>query len=411
MFSCLSVVASAADSDYQLDAMLTVSGGEEGAFVEEISVKSIEFTPAEPYVYIENLDGFLEVGEDYSYFYYNFDGIRQEGNELTVEYSDGSSETFVYEYAFNYEYGYDCYGWYSNEGFISQYEVSYYEEQEMNTWTVGDDNYVIVEYAGRSCKVPVTIEANPVESIEFIPKDGSVFVFENKNGDWRGYWDDEAGRYVETYYEYNFREIVEKNGNAIKVNYTDNTTSTYYYNADKYCWIDEFGERLVAGYLDFWTEQWEGNPWSIGENWAYVEYYGKMDTVTVKVLEPIPDVTDGIFTAEVVSETECYITKVVKNANVGDILTIPEKIQGYTVTGMESWLVSEYYSDITEINLPSGFESFSTYQFNNCEFLEKVNVAECLVLKNRHGEVRTIELGWDDRFTRFSNLEFYRNDE
>ena len=42
---------------------------------------------------------------------------------------------------------------------------------------------------------------------------------------------------------------------------------------------------------------------------------------------------------------------------------------------------------------------------------EKVNVAECLVLKNRHGEVRTIELGWDDRFTRFSNLEFYRNDE
>lgn len=41
---------------------------------------------------------------------------------------------------------------------------------------------------------------------------------------------------------------------------------------------------------------------------------------------------------------------------------------------------------------------------------EKVNVAECIVLKNRHGEVRTVEMGWDDRFTRFTNLEIYRNE-
>lgn len=42
---------------------------------------------------------------------------------------------------------------------------------------------------------------------------------------------------------------------------------------------------------------------------------------------------------------------------------------------------------------------------------EKANVAECLILKNRHGDVRTVELGWDDRFTRFCNLEIYRDDE
>jgi replicative DNA helicase len=41
---------------------------------------------------------------------------------------------------------------------------------------------------------------------------------------------------------------------------------------------------------------------------------------------------------------------------------------------------------------------------------EKVNVAECIVLKNRHGEVGTVEMGWDGRFTRFTNLEIYRNE-
>lgn len=33
------------------------------------------------------------------------------------------------------------------------------------------------------------------------------------------------------------------------------------------------------------------------------------------------------------------------------------------------------------------------------------NVCECIVAKNRHGEVGTIELGWHGEFTRFSNIE------
>lgn len=35
----------------------------------------------------------------------------------------------------------------------------------------------------------------------------------------------------------------------------------------------------------------------------------------------------------------------------------------------------------------------------------KAGIAECIVAKNRHGEVGTIELGWDGRFTRFSGLD------
>lgn len=35
----------------------------------------------------------------------------------------------------------------------------------------------------------------------------------------------------------------------------------------------------------------------------------------------------------------------------------------------------------------------------------KVGIAECIIAKNRHGEVGTIELGWDGRFTRFNGLD------
>ncbi len=38
------------------------------------------------------------------------------------------------------------------------------------------------------------------------------------------------------------------------------------------------------------------------------------------------------------------------------------------------------------------------------------NIAECIVAKNRHGETSTVELAWDGQYTRFSNLEIYRDE-
>ena len=343
----------------------------------ENPVESIEFTPKTAYEFIENLKGYWddryneETGEDEEYFYYQTQDIYNYGNELTVNYTDGSKKVFVFQNDDDYNNG-----WYSDDECIDYYDVSWNMNQYDNPWVIGGDNYFTVEYAGRECQVPVTIKSNPVESIEFIPKNGSLSVFENTGGGWMGYWDSEADKYVYTYYEYDFQEIVEQSGNAIKVNYTDDTTSTYYYSSFEDCWIDETDEILDYDYLGFWATQYEGNSWTIGNNSAKLSYYGKETEVTVKVLEEIPDVTDGIFTAEVISETECYITDIAENPVVNGVLTIPEAIDGYTVTGMESWLLYDFSDDITEINLPSGFESFSTYQFNNCEFLEKVNVAE-----------------------------------
>jgi len=36
---------------------------------------------------------------------------------------------------------------------------------------------------------------------------------------------------------------------------------------------------------------------------------------------------------------------------------------------------------------------------------QEVNIAECIVAKNRHGETATVKMGWDGQFTRFQPLE------
>ena len=38
------------------------------------------------------------------------------------------------------------------------------------------------------------------------------------------------------------------------------------------------------------------------------------------------------------------------------------------------------------------------------------NIAECIVGKNRHGETDTVKLSWDRLFTRFGNLELFKEE-
>ncbi len=337
----------------------------------ENPVESIEFTPTTAYEFIENLDGYW----DEEHFYYEAQGIYEYDNALTVNYTDGSSRVFVYDSFYDEETDEYTYGWFSVDGFIEEYEVDYTMNQYNNPWVVGGNNYFTVEYMGRECQVPVTIKANPVESIEFIPASGGLSVFENTKGYWQGYWDEYTDDYIYTYYEYDFQEIVEQSGNAIKVYYTNGSTSTYYYSSSEGYWINENDEALDYDYLGFWATQYEGNSWTIGNNTASIEYYGKETAVTVKVMEPVDDVTDGNFVAEVINETDCHIIEAYESAVVNGVLTVPETIGGYTVTGMDGWLFYEMPC-IKEVNLPSGFTNFSLSTFDGYDELEKVNVAE-----------------------------------
>lgn len=41
---------------------------------------------------------------------------------------------------------------------------------------------------------------------------------------------------------------------------------------------------------------------------------------------------------------------------------------------------------------------------------ENQNIAECIVAKNRHGETGSVKLSWEGQFTRFGNLEMFRDE-
>ncbi len=41
---------------------------------------------------------------------------------------------------------------------------------------------------------------------------------------------------------------------------------------------------------------------------------------------------------------------------------------------------------------------------------ENPNIAECIIAKNRHGETSTVELAWNGQYTKFENLEIFRDE-
>ena len=48
-----------------------------------------------------------------------------------------------------------------------------------------------------------------------------------------------------------------------------------------------------------------------------------------------------------------------------------------------------------------------SYYNDQCE---EPGVAECIVAKNRHGETKTVKLGWDGQYTKFRNVELARDE-
>jgi len=42
---------------------------------------------------------------------------------------------------------------------------------------------------------------------------------------------------------------------------------------------------------------------------------------------------------------------------------------------------------------------------------EEHNICHVVIAKNRHGEIASIELGWDGEHTRFTGLEMFRSEQ
>ena len=87
LFSCLSVVS----------------------FATDVTLESVDFTPAYEISGYENTDGYWEIyyndqtGEKGYYFYYEFFYEWEDGNVITLTYSDGTTKEYVCEDAYYYD--------------------------------------------------------------------------------------------------------------------------------------------------------------------------------------------------------------------------------------------------------------------------------------------------------------------
>lgn len=238
-------------------------------------VESISFEPAEPWSFVERTSGF----EYRDGFIYNEYGIEP-GDELTVNYKDGSTKIFVFTLLDEYEEDGETY---VNFGFVSEDgEVinNYYiiDTQYDYFWEPGGKvNFVVLAIADTYCLIPVEIIGTTISSISYTPA-ASFDIIEGTNCfETR----DEDNNFYYHYYVTDF----PADGDVLTVTNNDGTVDVYtcrdthFYN-DLGNIID-FGS--ASNNLKLNDNQYY-NHWTVGgSNYLYVTYMGKEAAIPVQI--------------------------------------------------------------------------------------------------------------------------------
>ncbi len=301
----------------------------------ESPVEKIELVSGEA-TFIENTGGYEnsyydeETDEYIDYYYYSYYSVL---NDLSVEiiYKDGSSK--VVNLANNY---------------VDGYYLRLNDEQDINPWVLGSDNYFTVSYLGASLQIPVTIVESPVERIEIIKSPTKVYVFGDEI---YGYTYD--GEYWFTPDDFNGIEFIV---------YYKNGTSKTFASAD----IDKYGR--------------------IGEYYCVCEHLGISETGEY-------DVTFSYMGVD----SEAYTINVIEN-NVAsiDIVKMPERtVYPYT---------TDYIGMQVKINYLSGESEIITFNRENVEYTYyyDIGLVEAFVsVGDNQMLISSNMLGIDDRFVTF----------
>lgn len=318
--------------------------------IEETPVKSISYTPVEPIELIEKYDGESWV----EYFNYRFP--TKIGDILTVNYTDGTSEDYVFTGNVSES------EFISSEGnVISQYDVYDYSNQsDENQWTVGNSYEFIISYMGRETSVPVTIVETPIKSISYTLREPFEFM-EEVDGVWRekieGY--DETGEPVRfQFFAYDLYWWTVVDGlESITINYKDGISKTYYAAAGVgEDWFEaEDGEKLNYDNCDYEADR---ENWKVGsDNYFIFSYLGAEVKIPVTIVEnPVASISytpanpvelikyaDGYWSGYWLWNEEDFTEEYVEwfryeTRNIykdGDIITVTYK--DGTVTEYECW--------------------------------------------------------------------------
>ena len=222
----------------------------------ENTVASILYTPAEKFVFTVGMNGHPvrewitdenDNAMEVEWFHFDYDMVPMAGDTLTVDYTDFTSDSF--EYTYDEDSG--EWNFVNGSGEILPDRVKLYLEQSYEQQMTPDgDNYAFASYMGKTARIPVTVNANPVERIVYTQADPLVLFEGVSSGCWsREYiYNTDLGYHVlESYYRYN--DLGPKAGDTLTVNYTDGSSDVFELIYDEYdngFWQSANGETTYA---------------------------------------------------------------------------------------------------------------------------------------------------------------------
>ncbi len=276
----------------------------------------------------EDEDGNEEYVEYYHYHWYN-------KLSYTITFDNGDKSQ-----------GFGTYFDYDGEGYYIDWHGT---QGGNNTWTVGNTYYPTISVLGYSCEVPVTIIDTPIESIEVEP----INMVKDTDGYWDEDWieDEDGNEEIVDYFYYEWYDNI-----SYTINFNDGTQIKGYDS-----WFDYDGEEYRIQYQD---NQSAKNPWIAGNT-----YYPTISVLGYSCEVPV---TIGELKYEngieyMVQNGIVVITGV---SSSGDVLTIPETIEGLPVVAITSLSGCEY----NEIVIPDTITSLSAAAFDGCYDLTKITI-------------------------------------
>lgn len=305
-------------------------------------VDHIELVQGTAVKYIENYNGYFNefynelTGNTESCFYYNT--TYPNDAVIRIVYKSGDeTEANVGDYI-------------AADG----YSVTWNNNQNQHPWTLGTDNASEISYIGHTVNLPITVEKNPVESIEV---SGELTLIENAYGHFEQRYDSESNSNIEFFY-YNYDNFL--NDIKIKINYLDKDTPSK--TANIYDKID--------GYQIYTHENQRNEPWTKGgDNYLTVSYLGVTAQIPVNIIDsPVERIEiDTSPTREYIyGDNEFGYTD-----DNGNYHFTPEDIRGLSFT--------VYYTDGTS----------ATFTYEDMDYDRRINGYECELLYDSDNPAET----------------------
>ena len=219
------------------------------------------------------------------------EGYSIDNLDLVIHYKDGT-QIDVKEWCQNHDYSYCSYDGksmfyefgeapeYGYKTLFNHRHSIYFKANQADTdWTAGNSYPVTVEYLGVSATYYVEIIENPVESIEFIPAKPIELIYE-VDGYTRYEYNDETGEETPFFY---YELEIERDGNVLRVNYTDGSSTDYTYSTDNWGFFDENGNTLESYSVGDtqYSEHWS----SLGDYSGELTYMNRTCAIPVSVVE------------------------------------------------------------------------------------------------------------------------------